>query len=170
MKEIWKDIEGYEGCYQVSNFGRVKSLMYGKEKILKLEKTNKCYFRVALCKNGKVKRYFVHILVCKAFLPNPDNLPFVNHKDENQSNNFANNLEWCDRKYNNNYGNHNKKVSESLINHPKFSKKLLCIETGVVYQSTHQAERDLGLSRGCVSKACRGIYKKVSGFHWRYTE
>ena len=127
MEEIWKDIEGYEGLYQVSNLGRVKSLsrlvdkgkygtIYTKERILKNQKVNVNYLFVILSKDGKHKNMTVHRLMAKAFLPNPDNLSDVNHKDENPSNNFIyvnkdgsvdyekSNLEWCTHKYNCNYG------------------------------------------------------------------
>ena len=173
MQEIWKDVKGYEGCYQVSNLGRVKSLNYlqkGKEQILRLEKTPKNYFRCAFSKDGKVKRYSVHRLVAQAFIPNPYNLPIINHKDENPSNNRVENLEWCDSKYNNNYGTHIQKIANKVRNHPNMSKKVLCIETGVIYQSTHQAERELGYSRGFVSHCCRDVNKTCGGFHWRYID
>lgn len=106
MEEIWKDIKGYEGLYQISNFGRVKSLNYrntGKEQLLKPALNTTGYFCVMLCK--PLKRFLIHRLVAKAFIPNPDNLPCVNHKDENPTNNHVDNLEWCTQLYNVNYGN-----------------------------------------------------------------
>lgn len=115
MDEIWKDISGYEGLYQVSNLGNIKSFNYGghgKIKLLKLENF-KGYKRVVLSKNGKTKRYFVHRLVAMTFIPNPDDLPIVNHKDENKTNNNVNNLEWCTHEYNVNYGTRNERTSES---------------------------------------------------------
>lgn len=127
MEEVWKDVVGYEGLYQVSNLGRVKSLsrlvdkgkygtIYTKERILKNQKVNVNYLFVILSKDGKHKNMTVHRLMAKAFLPNPYNLSDVNHKDENPSNNFIyvnkdgsvdyekSNLEWCTHKYNCNYG------------------------------------------------------------------
>ena len=103
MEEIWKDIEGYEGLYKISNMGRVKSIKFNKEKILFLQKDKYGYLRVGLRKMGKLKNYFVHRLVAEAFIPNPNNLPIVNHKDENKQNNCVENLEWCTVKYNNSY-------------------------------------------------------------------
>ena len=106
-KENWKDIEGYEGIYQVSDRGRVKSLNYnhtGKEKILKTRKVKERYLHVCLWKDGEYKFCFVHRLVAQAFIPNPKNYPIINHKDENPSNNCVGNLEWCSSEYNNNYG------------------------------------------------------------------
>lgn len=111
-EEIWKDIPGYEGYYQVSNLGRVKSLPRGKQwpyrqthnNIRKIKKTNRGYFSVNLCTNNEAKWFMVHRLVAMAFIPNPNNLPCVNHKDENKTNNRVENLEWCTYKYNANYG------------------------------------------------------------------
>mgnify|MGYP002679946246 CR=1 FL=1 len=115
MGEVWKDIKGYEGLYQVSNLGRVRSLNYGRSgetKLLKQGTTNG-YKRVFLYKNGKGKNYFVHRLVAMAFIPNPNNLPIINHKDEDSSNNNVNNLEWCTQEYNLNYGTRNERASKS---------------------------------------------------------
>ena len=110
--EIWKDIEGYDGMYQVSNLGRVKSFKNCKERILSSGTTKKNYKFVILSKNDIRKNFQVHRLVAMTFLPNPDNLPQVNHKDENPSNNNLENLEWCTAKYNSNYGNHCNRISE----------------------------------------------------------
>lgn len=99
MEEIWKDIEGYEGKYQVSNTGEVKSLNYrgsGKTKLLRQTADKDGYKCVIFCKNGKVKGYKVHRLVAIAFIPNPNSLPIINHKDEDKTNNCVDNLEWCD--------------------------------------------------------------------------
>ena len=124
MDEIWKDIYfvdngieyDYRGLYQVSNFGRIKSLNYrrsGKEKIMKLKKHKNGYMEICLYKN-KYKTLKVHRLVAFMFVENNDivNKKEVNHKDENKENNYAYNLEWCTPKYNSNYGNRNKKMSK----------------------------------------------------------
>ena len=100
MKEIWKDIEGYEGRYKVSNKGRVYDNKL--DKFIGYESLG--YMCVALCKDKKQKKCRVHRLVAQAFIPNPDNLPVINHKDENKTNNCVENLEWCTVKYNTNYG------------------------------------------------------------------
>ena len=116
MQEIWLDIEGYQHKYQVSNTGKVKALNYrrtGKEQII-ASKENKGYLEVALWKDGKRKMFLVHRLVAQTFIPNPENLPQVNHKDENKKNNCVNNLEWCTQLYNNLYGTRLKRVSQSL--------------------------------------------------------
>ena len=115
MEEIWKDIDGFEGLYQVSNFGNVMSLNYGNRGYAK-KLTPKCNnsgrLWVELLKGGKRKCMLVHRLVALAFIPNPNNFPQINHKDENPKNNFAFNLEWCTQSYNNNY---------SIERHPEYS-------------------------------------------------
>ena len=110
---IWKDIKGYEGKYQISNLGVVKTIHKNYIKELKQQLNCKGYYTVCLSKNGKHKRFFVHRLVAMAFLENPKNLPEVNHKDENPQNNCLENLEWCDRKYNMNYGNVRYKIRKA---------------------------------------------------------
>lgn len=130
MNEIWKDIQGYDGIYQISNLGRVKSLprvieydkpnwskiqhmkIYIPERILKAKIKKGGYLEVNLNYLGSKKFFQIHRLVAQAFIPNPNNLPQVNHKDENTSNNQVDNLEWCSAKYNCNYGNRNKRISE----------------------------------------------------------
>lgn len=109
MKEIWKDIPNYEGRYQVSNIGNVRSLNYNHTKKCKLltpRIDSDGYKQVALYIGGTTKQkwFRVHRLVASVFIPNPDNLPFVNHKDENPSNNHVDNLEWCNNQYNCTYG------------------------------------------------------------------
>lgn len=109
MKEIWKPIEGYEGLYEISNLGRVKSIQYfnhvnnksyPRNKILKPLPNDRGYHRVDLSKFGRSKRYRIHRLVAEAFIPNPNNFPEINHIDGNKQNNSINNLEWCTRKHN----------------------------------------------------------------------
>lgn len=114
-QEVWKDIPDYKNLYQISNFGRVKSLerlIYRKngnyivkEKILKNKTNTKGYLSISMCKNGKVKYVMIHRLVAQAFIPNPNNFPCINHKDENKQNNCVENLEWCTYSYNNTYNN-----------------------------------------------------------------
>ena len=154
----------------MSSLGRVKSLKFGKEKILKTPLVSGGYLAVNLCKEGKRKTHTIHRLVAFAFLPNPDNLPFVNHKDENPSNNVVSNLEWCSAEYNTNYGTRNRRIAESNTNHPKFSKQVICVETGVIYPSIKQVERKLGFANSNISAACNGKYKRAYGFHWRYID
>ena len=161
--EEWKDIQGYEGLYQVSSFGRVKSLNYnhtGKEGILKAVDKGNGYLIVTLCKYGKSKCLMVHKLVATTFISNPDNLPEVNHKDENKKNNKVENLEWCSSQYNMEYS-HGKPV----IGINKVSG--LIIE----FPSTKEAERQTGISQSNISACCKGKrYKSAGGFLWFYAE
>lgn len=161
MKEEYKDIEGYIGLYQVSNMGRVKSLgndKASKEQILKPAKDKGGYLCVKLYKQGKIKFYFIHRLVAEAFIPNPNNLPQINHIDEDKTNNTISNLEWCTSKYNINYGTRNEKIS----------KQVMCVETGKIYSSTMEVQRKLGFNNGNIGKCCNGRYKQAYGFHWKY--
>lgn len=165
MDEIWKDKKNYEGHYQVSNCGRVKSIKFGKERILKLRTDKDGYFKVDLSKNNKLKTFTVHRLVAEAFLPNPDNLPLINHKDECKTNNNVNNLEWCNSKYNINFGTRNEKASKKL------SKPVLqyTLEGEFVkeWSSTMECGRN-GYNQGNVAACCRGERKTYKGFLWEY--
>lgn len=118
--EIWKDVVGYEGLYQVSNLGRVKRIKHTTKKLFFSERivnqyvNMNGYMMAPLSKDGKDKHKAVHRLVAQAFIPNPDNLPFVNHKDENPLNNHVDNLEWCTAKYNSNYGTIKDRKSKNM--------------------------------------------------------
>ena len=153
-----KDVVGYEGHYQVTSCGKVWSHKNGK--FLKPRKGSCGYLQVSLSKNGKVKTYSVHRLVAEAYLPNPNRLPQVNHKDENKENNALPNLEWCDQKYNINYGSHNQKIS----------KRVYCIELDKTFDSSHAAARELNLFQTNITKCCKGKHKTCGGFHWRYVD
>lgn len=172
-KEYWKPVLGYEGLYEVSNWGRVKSMNYnhtGKERIMKLVPNKAGYLYVVLYKNGKVKTFRVHRLVAEAFLPNPDNLPEVNHKDENKLNNNVNNLEWCSAKYNSNFGTRNKRIIAKNTN-GKRSKKVYqyTLDGQFVreWKSTAECGRN-GFNQGAVAACCRGELKTHKGFIFKY--
>lgn len=203
MEEIWKDIViekngvvyDYTGLYQVSNYGRVKSLdrvdVRGhkiKGKVLKLGIYSKKYQNVVLYKNGKDKKFSIHRLVATAFIPNPDNLPIINHIDENPLNNCVDNLEWCSYRYNSNYGTRNERISEKLKgqqrseehkqklrdNHSDVSgdknpraRKVICLETLQVFTTIKEAA---GWCSGNVKHCLRGITKSAGGYHWMYLD
>lgn len=185
--EIWKDIKDLDG-YQVSNFGRVRSLNYrntGKVKVLQPVKDKKGYLRVSLYKNGIKKTYKVHRLVAQAFLPNTENKPEVNHKidtDEGKQLNIVffnedgsineekTTIEWCDRKYNINYGTRNERIAEKLTN-GKLSKTVLQLtkigELVCEWPSTNEAGRNW-FDQGAIAACCRGERKSHKGFRWEY--
>ena len=171
MEEIWKDIEGYEGLYQVSNLGKVRSMNRIDSKghkrggFIMKQKINKYgYCVIGLCKNGRQIFCLVHRLVGKAFIPNPECLPLINHKDECKANNVWTNLEWCDAQYNLNYGT----IKERTAN--RLNKPVFQIKNGVIvkrWMSLKEAE-EKGFQHSCISLCCRGILKKHKGFQWEY--
>ena len=184
--EIWKDIENYEGLYQVSNLGRIKSLerdvyrqngtfhYHAGGKILAPALNRGGYSQIDLYKNGKMKREYVHRLVAMAFIPNPENKPQVNHKDEVKTNNVVENLEWCTSVYNINYGTRNER---SVQNHRYYkfgnnpnAKSVFCEELNKKFDSIRRAEEELGVNINCIVGACKGRLKTAGGFHWRYAD
>lgn len=172
--EIWKDITDYEGLYKVSNQGRLKRFYkYGKEKILKPTKMNCGYLVAHLYKNGVDEKKLVHRIVAETFLPNPLNLSEVNHKDEDKTNNIVENLEWCDRSYNVNYGDRNRKVSKRNINGIKSKITLQYTKSGdfiCEWPSVNEVERKLGYLASNIASCCRGKIKSAYGFIWKYKD
>lgn len=177
MKEVWKDIQGYEGLYQVSNLGNVKSLNYnrtGKERILTPGNNKSGYFNVVLSKNGITKIFYVHKLVAYTFIENPENLPEVNHIDEDKTNNCVSNLEFCDRKYNINYGTRNEKMLKTLkLRKSKFAPKEVLQFTKAnkfikEYPSIKEAERCTEINKGNICLCCKGRRFTAGGFVWKY--
>lgn len=168
MIEVWKDIDGYEGLYQVSNLGRIRSLKYGKERILKHRKDKDGYLRVGLYKNSKMKDYFVHRLVALVFIPNPNNLPCINHKDENKTNNSVDNIEWCTQQHNANYGTRNFKTSTKLS--IPIIQLTLNNEFVTCYRSSWDAERITGFNQGNINSCCNGKRKTSNGYKWLYAK
>lgn len=178
--EEWRNIDGYEGLYQVSNFGRVNSFNYlrsKQEKILKPGKKSDGYLQIKLCKDGKKQIFYIHRLVSQTFLPNPNNLPQVNHKDENKENNFVfvnedgsvnnekSNLEWCDAKYNSNYGTcqkRRKKWRSKQVYQYSLQGELI-----KMWQSTAECARN-GFAQSNVSNCCNGVLKTYKGCIWKY--
>lgn len=191
--EIWKDIEGYEGLYQVSNEGNVKSLKREitykdgrkkliKERILKKILSDLGYYHVMLCKNGISKRFKIHRLVANAFIPNINNLPIINHKDENPKNNSVENLEWCDQNYNVHYGTMIERGREKQLNRKDLSKEIeqytLDGKLIEVFKSSREIERKYPQYKSTsVTRCCRGgqilngkwqTINNYKGFIWRY--
>lgn len=173
--ETWKDIEGYEGMYQVSDAGRVRSLdryvnhVTGKRitrgKIMRPHAMPNGYFTIGLSIGRRRRDYYIHRLVASAFIENKDGLPQVNHKDEDKSNNAACNLEWCDQSYNNNYGTKNKRFRASR------GTAIEMISNGAIvreFVSMRQAEAETGLRRKSISECCRGIIQSYHGYEFRY--
>lgn len=171
--ETWKNIKGYEGLYQVSSEGRVKSLerkdclgRIVKERILKTAPNAQGYPIVVLCAGGKQKMFKVHRLVCQAFHKNPENKPCVNHIDENKTNNAASNLEWCTYEENNNHGTHNERVAKA--NSKPVGQYTLNGELIKIWPSPCEAGRQAGFDRGTISNVANGKRKTHKGFVWKY--
>ena len=179
MEEEWKDIDGYEGYYQVSNFGRVKSLdryvkdtkrncfNFVKGRIMSPSSADKKhYMEVNLSKNNKVTHYLVHRLVAQAFIPNPNNLPQVNHKDENRENNRADNLEWCTAEYNTNYGTRALRQGISSGKTVYQYNKYGVLEN--TYYSASYASKEIGVKSTSIHACCVGKIVTVKGCVWSY--
>ena len=175
--ETWKNIKGYEGLYQVSNMGRVKSLerkvrhwrggeLTIKERILKPGMDRGGYLLVTLCAGGKQKTLKVHRLVCQAFHKNHENKPCVNHIDEDKTNNAASNLEWCTYEENNNHGTHNERMAKTL-NKP-VGQYTLDGELIKVWVSAREAQKQAGFSYNHISNVATGKHKTHKGFVWKY--
>lgn len=156
-----KNIKLYEELYAVTEEGKVWS--YRSNKFLKQTLTNAGYPTVKLCKDGKSKTYMVHRLVAETFLENPDNLPVVNHINEDKTDCRVCNLEWCNYHYNNSYG-----VAVET-RRKKASKKVYCVELDKEFNSQTEAAKEIGVSSSRISECCRGITKKAGGYHWQFS-
>ena len=175
--EVWKDIRDYEGLYQVSNWSRVRSLdryvnanngslQFKQGKILKTRQTWDGYLIVDLHKAGRIKTVKVHRLVAEAFIPNPDNLPQVNHKDENKQNNVVTNLEWCTNDYNYHYGTCIERKAKSK----QIPIKQYTLDGEFVreWESAIQAEREGSFMSTTITKCCKGKQKTHKDYIWKY--
>lgn len=178
MNEIWKDIEDYKGMYQVSNTGRVRSLDHYitfydrkmqkdvtkliKGRLLKHRIGKLGYDVVILCKSGDRKDKKVHRLVAEAFVPNPNNYPYINHKNEIKSNNVFTNLEWCTQEYNVNYGSRNTSYSIPVIQ--------LDLNNNIVkeWSSANQASKELSIPQSSIWDCCNNNISKTHNYKWRY--
>lgn len=158
--EIWKDIPGYEGLYQASTSGRIKAL--SSETIMSNKRQDKnAYIVVNLCKGKRKKSFLAHRLIAITFIPNPDNLPIVNHKNENKQDNRACNLEWCGASYNSAYGSRKAAQAEKL------GKRILCVETGEIYLSMGLAGKSVNRPYQNISRACKAESRTCGGYHWK---
>lgn len=179
-KEIWRSIKGYEGLYEVSNCGNVRSVdrivtySDGRKRLwkghfLKLVLRANGYLMCCLSRNGRSVNELIHRLVAQAFIHNPNNLPVINHKDENKTNNHVSNLEWCTTKYNINYGTGIQRSAEKKL------KPVLQIdkETNEViaeYYSLKEASIRTRFHKANISACCREQIKTAYGFKWKYKE
>lgn len=170
MTEIWKDIKGYEGRYQVSNLGRVRSIdaqvgaRFFIGRILVPIKDGTGY----MCVNLSRKLFKVHRLVAIAFLANPNNYRCVNHKDEDKTNNRVSNLEWCSYKYNNNYGTRNARISQN--NGRRVAQYSLDGVKIREWHSASEAARFYKRATTTITGCCAGRQHTSCGFKWRYCD
>ena len=182
MKEIWKDIPNYEGLYQASNLGRIRSVDRYKEVIIKnqygeykrtkffksyvlKQQTYMGYKCVQLHINGKYKWEKVHRLVAKAFVPNPENKPQVNHIDGNKSNNCVENLEWCNQSYNTKHAYKN-----NLIKHYKIEINQYDLEGNYIktWESAKEIEKKLKIKNSQICRCCKNENSTAGGYYWKY--
>jgi len=164
----WTDIKDYEGLYQINKNGDIRSLYnYRKYNILK-PRIKKGYYQIGLRKNNKRTWYAVHRLVAQTFIPNPNKLPCINHKDENKLNNCVDNLEWCTHLYNNLYGNRREKIKD------KTSKKVLQYDKNgnfiQSYKSIAEASRINNINQSSIVSCCKHYknYPHAGGYVWIY--
>lgn len=179
MEEVWKDIEGYCGEYQISNLGRVKSFKSGHEKILKFKTNNKGYKWVALMSNGVQSNLLVHRLVAMHFLENTHGYRIINHIDENPSNNSVTNLEWCtysdnvkkSTKFRNYYKTNKIVCTTKNSKYRDTNKKVKQILNGDVikiFDNSLQVKRVLGLDQSFILTCCRNKRKSAYGYQWQF--
>lgn len=180
MKVIeWKPIKGFEGLYEVSNTGMVRSLDHERKnkngsyiqngKILKIGINKRTgYLMVSLSKDGKSKTQYIHKLVANAFIENPKEYKCINHLDENKNNNNVENLEWCNHKINDNHGTRNERISKKL------SKKIKQYDLKGNYikswNSSVEIEKTIGIDQSNICLCCNGKRNSVGGYLWRYAE
>ena len=183
MEEEWLPVKGYEGLYEVSNMGRVRSLkntrhVIRKEPLIKKQFVGSWgYPMVALCKDGISKPSLVHRLVAEAFVPNPDNLPFINHKDENRQNSVSTNLEFCTQAYNNNYGTARQRGIETAKKNGSYNTKKLYQYDKIgnligVFDSVASASKSLNINASTLSNCANGKRhcRSAHGYVFRFTE
>jgi hypothetical protein len=175
-KEQWVDLVGFEGMYQASADGEIRSLNYrntGKKSVLK-QTVNRGYSVVNLTVNGKQKVYRVHRLIAETFLDNPESKKEVDHIDGNRLNNCVANLRWVTSKENSNNPNTACKLGKQMIgvtgSKHQCSKPVVCIETGIEYASAADAFKDTGIAWSNIAACCRGVRRVAGGCHWKYKQ
>lgn len=162
--EEWVDLPGYEGLYQVSKTGYIKSLPRKGTQggIMRGHLDKKGYVIITLRKDGVQSSKRLHRLIAETFIPNPDNLPEVNHRNENKVDNRVENLEWCTSAYNHEYGSRTSRAAQSC------GKAIVCVETGVKYQGAKWAATELNLDPSAITKALKNPNRTCGGCHWKY--
>lgn len=186
-REVWRDIAGYEGLYQASNLGRIRSLdrtirrngidVHWKGRILQ-PKVPYPYLGVMLSKNGKARSFRVHRLVAMAFVPNPDNLPVVDHIDSDKTNNAASNLRWCTNQQNLAFAKEaglitgptpfSQRTPEQQEHYSRVRKKAILRSDGKRYECTAEAAEDLGVTYSAVMHVLRGLASTCKGYGFTY--
>jgi hypothetical protein len=171
--EIWKPIPGFEKYYEASSHGRIRSIeriaigrwghAHRKSHILKPNDVHNGYLQVKFSIDGNKFQPLVHRLIAETFIPNPNKLPQVNHKDGNPKNNFIENLEWCTAAEN---SQHRSRVLKKWVGHPK--KPIRCLDTEVIYESSHHASRALRISQGGIFSACQGKQQSAGGLRFEF--
>ena len=172
--EVWKDIHGYEGLYQASTYGRVRSLPRATTsgRVLKPKVEKIGYLRLSLSKDNSIETKLVHRLISLTFIPNPNNFPQVNHLDEDKTNNRVENLEWCTAQYNSNYGTHVDRCAEHNRNHPSKSIPVAQYDLNgnliARYPSAIEAYRITGIHFSNILRVCKGEFQQSRGYKWHY--
>ena len=168
MTEIWKPVPGYEGLYEVSNIGEIRSIpRHGTFKnlhILKGGHNKDGYKQISLTKNGKPRTFRVHRIVASVFIPNPMGYREINHKDEDKDNNNVENLEWCTRIYNMNYGTRNQRMSKPVI----LIKNNETVEFKSLTDAANYIKKGANISN--ISRCCKGLRKTAYGYVWKFKE
>lgn len=159
IKEVWKDIKGYEGKYKASSLGNIYSIKYDKN--LKFTLSKKGYYTVALCDGVKPKTKYVHRVIAEVFLKSKKNKQQINHKNGIKTDIRVSNLEWVNN-------SENQKHKYNILKSNKQGKKVLRVEDNKVFSSAIEAAKYMGLSKNAISNCCLGYVPRSGGYHWKY--